>query len=134
MSKLFVRLAAFLALLSLAAADCHFYAGGITCCVNSGPVRKSGGLRIPTCRKCEGGTKLSRDRTQCIPDHQCPNGKGPGMKGIDPDGSCYKCADDNCDDCSNVYTSCVTCKFGYEMDEWNNCYNLKGMSGPDGGN
>eukprot|EP00205_Picochlorum_sp_RCC944_P001205 CAMPEP_0182605728 /NCGR_PEP_ID=MMETSP1330-20130603/668_1 /TAXON_ID=464278 /ORGANISM="Picochlorum sp., Strain RCC944" /LENGTH=130 /DNA_ID=CAMNT_0024823805 /DNA_START=220 /DNA_END=612 /DNA_ORIENTATION=+ len=120
-----ILLVAFLALLSVfsvaSATFCYWGAGGMSCCMKS---RSNSGLL--KCKKCEKGYKLSSSKMQCVPDHGCPAGQGPGHKGIDKDGSCFDCSDDNCENCAIVYTSCVRCKDGYLKDEWNQCYNLLG--------
>jgi hypothetical protein len=91
-----ILLVAFLALLSVASAQyCYWQSGGISCCITA---RRDGGLL--KCKKCEKGYKLSSSKMQCVPNHGCPDGQGPGHKGIDKDGSCFDCADDNCDVCT----------------------------------
>lgn len=65
--------------------------------------RSNGGLL--KCKKCEKGYKLSSSKMQCVPDHRrkkkgCSAGQGPGHKGIDKDGSCFDCSDDNCENCT----------------------------------
>ena len=65
------------------------------CCITA---RRDGGLL--KCKKCEKGYKLSSSKMQCVPDHGCPDGQGPGHNGIDKAGSCFDCADDNCAVCT----------------------------------
>ena len=94
-----ILLVAFLALLSVfsvaSANFCYWGAGGISCCMKA---KSNGGLL--KCTKCEKGYKLSSSKMQCVPDHGCPAGQGPGHKGIDKDGSCFDCSDDNCENCT----------------------------------
>ena len=87
---------ALLALFSLANARfCLRNEGGMSCC---SAVKPSGGLL--KCQKCEKGYKLSSSKEQCVPNHGCPAGQGPGHEGIDKKGSCFDCSDDNCQNCT----------------------------------
>jgi len=112
--SLFLALLALLAFASYAEAYCRYRQGGISCCRRVLDRKKQGALIFYRCKQCEDGYVLSDDKTQCVPDNQCPSGTGPTGPYGKP-GDCQPCSDDNCIDCSGIWYSCNVCDDNYHV-------------------
>ena len=114
--SLLLALLALFALVSFAEACVTKYPIG--CCITTKAYYKKGKIDHYECKKCEKGYKQTKNREQCVREGnaKCDVGFGPGPMGIGDD-KCYKCSDQNCRDCHNVFYDCTRCKNGYLLSE-----------------
>lgn len=59
------------------------------------------------CNSCKSGY-VTDSNGECIPYNPCGN-----REGLDYNGNCVSCVDDNCRDCSDLWTQCNRCDNGY---------------------
>eukprot|EP00889_Picochlorum_renovo_P006274 jgi/Picre1/33304/NNA_008628.t1 len=120
--RMILALACLMAVLSaVAAVPCPHNRNIITCCASARATYKNGKVAKWKCEQCDDGYKLSSNKQQCIQQNQDQCGRG---KGLDYFGNCAKCADKNCNTCSQLWTFCNRCKSGYTSDPEGECVPL----------
>lgn len=67
------------------------------------------------CNDCKDGY-VTDSNGQCQAYDPCGNGEG-----LDYQGNCTPCADDNCRECSSLWTECTKCNSGYGLNDDKGC-------------